>query len=341
MSKIRLGVIGCGGITKSSHISGLKELKDEINVTSVCDIIEDSAKLAGDFLEASYITTNYREMLDYVDAVLIALPHDLHYECGLFFANNKKHILMEKPLCNSEAECLSLIEAAEKSEITLMTAYPVRYWPEILKLKTEVDSGKYGRIIQMSVWTEQHTHYPDYHWGNTARLGGGQFFSHGCHYIDLLLFFLGNPVSGIHIGTRVGTEWLMEEGTSNAIIKFENGSLGYHFGTWGAAGTKMNYDFQIHCEKAMIEYDLKSGRVLLYEGLGKNEKITVLMDSSEYQGKRMQLEMNHFLECIKNKSKPQTNAEDSLQGLRVIWELYNAEKNGKIADLRGLGFKAN
>lgn len=125
-----------------------------------------------------------------MDAVLVALPHDLHYECGLFFANHKKHVLMEKPLCNSEEECLRLIDACHENGVTLMCAYPVRYWPGIVKLKELIDSGDYGKVIMMSVWTEQLTRYPDYHWGHTARLGGGQLFSNGCHYIDLLLWFL-------------------------------------------------------------------------------------------------------------------------------------------------------
>ena len=141
-----------------------------------------------------------------VDAVLIALPHDLHYECGLYFAGNKKHIMMEKPLCNTEEECLRLIDYCDEMGVVLMCAYPVRYWPGIVKLKELVDSGEYGKAFFMSVWTEQHTTRPMGHWLTTARLGGGQFFSHGCHYVDLLLWFFGQPVSGSHTGTNYGTE---------------------------------------------------------------------------------------------------------------------------------------
>ena len=84
-----------------------------------------------------------------------------------------------------------LIETCKEEGVTLMCAYPVRYWPGVVKLKEMIDSGEFGKVMQMSIWTEQLTKGLDETgWGNTARIGGGQFFSHGCHYIDLFLHFL-------------------------------------------------------------------------------------------------------------------------------------------------------
>mgnify|MGYP001192679654 FL=1 len=132
MGKIRLGLIGCGGMAKS-HLRGLLETSNEISVTSTCDIIPERAKEAAEIVGAEFSVTDYREMLDHVDAVLISLPHDLHFETGMFFLEGGKHVLMEKPMCNTEDECIRLIEAAEKSKKVLMTAYPVRYWPIVMK----------------------------------------------------------------------------------------------------------------------------------------------------------------------------------------------------------------
>ena len=222
MKTIRLGLIGCGSMMEA-HASNINKVEG-IEITTVCDIIRERAEKVAEALgNHPQIVTDFYTMGDDIDAILVALPHDLHYECGMFFARKKKHILMEKPLCNTEEECLHLIEACEEEGVTLMCAYPVPFWNDIVRLKELVDSGEFGRIIQMSVWTEQLTKGPsEWHWGNTARLGGGQFFSHGCHYVDLLLRFLGKPVEGSHFGTRVGTPWLLREGTSMAIFKFEN-----------------------------------------------------------------------------------------------------------------------
>jgi len=120
----------------------------------------------------------------------------------------------------------------------------MRCHPVAVRLKELVDARAYGDLFQLAVWTEQHTHYPPGHWAlEAAKLGGGQLFSHGCYYINLLLWFLGDPVEGTHVGTNYGTPWMEREGTSNVAIRFASGALGYHFGTWGARGTRLGYSF--------------------------------------------------------------------------------------------------
>ncbi|MBQ6697903.1 MAG: Gfo/Idh/MocA family oxidoreductase [Oscillospiraceae bacterium] len=346
MGKIRLGLIGCGGMMKN-HAAGIS-LLDNVEITAVCDVVKERAEDVATVLNSPYVTTDYTTMVDYVDAVLVVLPHHLHYQCGVFFARNKKHILMEKPLCNTEEECLKLISVCEEMKVTLMCAYPVRYWQGIVKLKELVDSGEFGKIMQMSIWTEQLTVLKETDWGASACLGGGQFFSHGCHYIDLLLWFCGNPVSGSHFGTNVGTPWLLKEGTSAVILKFENGAIGYHGATWGARGTRMGADFQIMTEKGLLEFEFESGEVRIYDGLVEHEpgkedmepqRCRVVWKRPNGVSKETQHEVAHFVDCVINKKKPQTDAYSALQGLRVIWKLYEAEKLGVVADLRGMGLE--
>ncbi len=353
MEKIRLGLVGCGGMM-AQHVQGVL-MVDTVEIVATCDIVEERAKTVADALGGKAKTfTNYVDMVDMVDAVMIALPHDLHFECGMFFAMNDKHILMEKPLCNSERECEILIEECEKRKLKLMCAYPVRFWPGIRKLKELIDSGEYGEVIQMSVWTEQLTginvRYDDptqnQVWSNTSRLGGGQLFSHGCHYVDIILWFLGEPVSGAHMGTRNGTPWMIEEGTSALVMKFEGGAVAYHGATWGARGTRLGYDFQIQTEKGMLEYDHKLGEVKLYNrnkihnpGQSETQEYEILWKREGKRSKETQYEIAHFADCVLNDKTPLTNGRSALQGLRVIWALYNAEKNNTLADLRGLGIK--
>ena len=352
MKKLRMGLVGCGRMM-AQHVKGVKFV-DNVEIVAVCDIIEENAKTVAEALgNDPAIFKDYRDMVDMIDAVMIALPHDLHFECGMFFALNDKHILMEKPLCNTERECEMLIETCESRGLKLMCAYPVRFYPGIIKLKELVDSGEYGQIIQMSIWTEQLTgseitfdRYCERQWVSTSRLGGGQLFSHGCHYVDLLIWFLGEPVSGSHLGTRNGTPWMINEGTSSLIMKFENGVVAYHGATWGARGTRMAYDFQIQTEKGMLEFENNSGEVRLYNGNGdhkpggatENQSYTVLWKRDGEKSKETQHEIKHFTECVLEDKTPLTNGRVALQGLRVIWELYNAEENGMLADLRGMGF---
>jgi predicted dehydrogenase len=141
MEKIRMGLIGCGRMM-STHAKAVNSCTEALEITAVCDVIQERAEAVARVLGNPSIYTDYRQMADEVDAVLVALPHDLHYECGMFFARQKKHIMMAKPLCNSEEGCLRLIEACEAEGVTLMFAYPVRYWPGVVKLKELIDSGE-------------------------------------------------------------------------------------------------------------------------------------------------------------------------------------------------------
>ena len=349
MEPLRVGLIGCGGMMRT-HAANVN-LVEDIEIVAVCDIIRKRAEAVAEILNHPYVTTDFEELTDKVDAVLVALPHDLHYECGVFFARHGKHVLMEKPLCNTEEECRSLIDICHENKVTLMCAYPVRYWPGIVKLKELIDSGEYGEIIQMSVWTEQLTgaewdNKPRRDWRQTARLGGGQFFSHGCHYVDLLLWFLGEPVSGIHFGTKNGTPWMLREGTSAATIKFKNGAIGYHGATWGARGTRLGYDFQIQTEKGLLDYVHREGKIYLYDGAqhhvpGREEttKYQVIWERPKEvaAGKTTCFEIAHFADCVRTGKTPLTSGEAALAGLRVIWAMYDAEAHGTVADLRGMG----
>ena len=350
MDRIRLGIIGCGGMGKS-HLAGMSEITDLADITAACDInpenLANAVQVLGEAAGHEVLAfADYKDMVDVVDAVVVVLPHHLHYEVGMFFARRGKHILMEKPMCNSEAECLNLIEACEENHVTLMTAYPVRYWPETIKMKELIDSGEYGELFNMSIWTEQYTNYTGKkEWPMTARrLGGGQFFSHGCHYVDILLWFLGNPVEGTHLGTNYGTPWMEREGTSNAIMKFESGAMGYHFGTWGARGTEHGYCFQLHTTKGLIDFHRSSGKIIFYENCNPDipsdvppeDKVHVLWEDPD-KTKKTQYETRHFLECIRDGKRPDTDGWASIQGLRCIWRMYEAEEKGTMADLRGLG----
>jgi len=351
MKKIRLGVIGCGGIMEKVHIDGLIADKDALEVTAVCDIVLEKAQKASEALGGTAkVYTNYKDMVDDVDAVSIALPHDLHYEVGMFFAAKGIHILMEKPICNHEEECNRLIKLSEEKGITFMCEYPKRYQPSMIKLKEIIDSGEYGKPYHMSVWTEQYTDDRSASWLSTARLGGGQLFSHGCHYTDLLLWFLGEPLEGSHMGTNFGTPWMIQEGTSTLGLKFKSGATAMHFATWGAKGTKMGYDYQVFMDSGkVLNYDEKTQEIRLYynekrweaekedtynlEDLVDDYRVIWNGNDETTAQKGLNRVYQEFVECINTGRESFTSGRRALESLRLIWKVYDAEKAHKVADL--------
>ncbi|HYE07995.1 MAG TPA: Gfo/Idh/MocA family oxidoreductase [Planctomycetota bacterium] len=331
MPAIRLGLIGCGNI-ESTHEAAALALAGDVEIVATADVQEDRAVRAARRVGARHAATRHADILPHVDAVVIALPHDLHHLVGLDCLTAGKHVLMEKPLAITERDCLELVRAGRQAGRVLMTGYLMRFHPLVLALKERIDAKVDGDAFQVSIWTEQHTEPPPGHWIRSAqRLGGGQFLSHGCHYVDLLLWLLGRPESGTHVGTRLGTPWLEGEGTSNAAIAFAGGAVGYHFGTWGARGTRLRSVIHVHATEGMLEADLSRGRLALVRGADER----VLLETGTVKPALAQLA--HFVASIRDGARPLTDGAASVQSLRVIWRLYDAERRGVVADLRGLG----
>ena len=340
---INLALIGCGSMG-NAHKQRLGSLADHMRVAVTVDVIAERAENAKAMLGADLATIDFREALPHVDAVLIATPHHLHHAIGMACIAAGKHVLMEKPLANSEAECVELITAAEQRDVILMVAYIQRYHPLIIRMGDLIKAKTYGEAFHVSMWTEQYTRFPeDDSWGHkAATLGGGQLFSHGCHYIDLMLDWMGEPIEGTHSGTNFGTPWMEREGTSDVSIKFESGALAYHGATWGARGTRLGYAFHAICTNGTLELDQYAGTLCLHQDndrhAGRAREPQVLASIAGGL-KHTDREMAHFLDCIERRRRPLTDGWHSLQSLRVIWRLYAAEQRGAVADLRGLGFK--
>jgi len=331
----KVALVGCGGM-ENSYERALRGLSDRVQVVATVDPVIGKAKRAAASVGAATAVTDYRQILDAVDAVILVIPHHLHHGIGLACLRAGKHVLIEKPLANTEAECQELIDAADQAGRTLMVAYPLRYHPTLLKLKELIDDKTLGEVIQASIWTEQLSNRGgEGGWTFSAdKLGGGQLFSHGCHYVDLLLWLLGDPVRGVHLGTHVGTEWMEGEGTSNITLEFASGALGYHFGTWGARGTKLGNSFHVHGTEGMADFDRTAGTLRIHRGNNVE-----LIERTDANSKNLPGELGEFLDCIETGARPRTDGLDSLQGLRIIWRLYEAEERNGFADLTGLGLQ--
>lgn len=342
--KHKLILIGCGGMAKT-HAARMETLEDRVEVAATVDIDLKKAQAVSDLLpNHPPVFADYHDALELGDVVLQVLPHHLHASCTIDCLDAGKHVLAEKPLANSKEECLAMMEAAKRNEKVLMTAYCMRFHPILREMRRLIREKVYGECFQLSIWTEQLTIREDAAWLHDRKLlGGGQLFSHGCHYIDLMLWMLGKPVKGTHCGSNKCTPWMDREGTSNVCLEFANGAMGYHFGTWGARGTRMGYSFQAHCEKGLIDFKLSENKLILrgkiaehIPGVPEECKEYVLMDMTNAPAKHTVEEMRHFLDCVDTGSTPETSPEQSLAGLEVIWELYKAEDENRLADFRNI-----
>ncbi len=330
---IRIGVIGCG-VFGSRHAQAIASLGDTARLVAVADPQSDAAaRLAAEFPEVRAFT-DYRDLLPEVDAVIVAAPHSAHVPIGRDALRAGRHVLMEKPLALTESDALELVSIADQHGVLLMCGYTLRFNPLVEALQSVVTSGRYGEAFHASVRTEQRGVQggPRGWRGNPAERGGGILFSHGCHYVDLLLAVLGDPLRGTFLGhPQPG----VAEHICEVTIDFAGGRIGRYFATEQARRPTGVNDFVVQCADATLELDLRGGRLQVLTA----DSVETMAEVPE-RAKFLHREQLHFLHCITAGERPITDARRALQSMRVIWRLYAAEQQGKYADLRGLGLDA-
>ena len=159
MAVVKLALIGCGGMS-AAHVRRFHLLRDRLQLVAAVDVDEARARQVREHLPDVRVATDHRSVLDLVDAVLVVLPHHLHHPVAKECLQAGKHVLLEKPMANSEAECLDLIATAARVDRNLMIAYCMRFHPVVAAMKDELDKQSFGEVFQVSIWTEQMTRYP-------------------------------------------------------------------------------------------------------------------------------------------------------------------------------------
>jgi predicted dehydrogenase len=317
MSKIRAAVVGLGkGLTHAEAF----HLSEHAELCWVVDLDENKAKEAAKQYNCNY-STDWLSVLDDVDAVSLCTPHHLHGPQALHAIRAGKHVILDKPLANSEAECLELIRTADEKGVTLMVGYILRFLPAVRKLKEIVDSGKFGQPINLSLWAKIYwPPAPDAWFSSKKMLGGGVLFAQGCHYMDIIIWLMGYPVQLNGLGTRNGTDWLEGEGTSHSIMRFSNGALGHLLMSWGMKYKETSRKLEINTTDALLSLDPKMEKI---EAITQNGR-EVLFDASKLPPPtcKAQDEIGHFLDCIRHGWKPETDGRESIQSLKAIWSTY-------------------
>lgn len=315
MKRIRTAVVGLNMGLAHAYAYGMSERSD---LRYVVDLDAEKAAKVAEELGCNY-TTDWKSILDEVDAISFATPHHLHYPMAMEAIAAGKHVLMEKPLANTEEECLNLIQAAEGRGVTLMLAYIVRFRPALQRLKEAIDNEEYGKPFNAHCWIEGYLNPAPGTWfSRKDTLGGGVLFSHGCHYIDLLQWLLGKPVEVAGLGTTLGTEWMEGEGTHHSIVKFESGALGHLVTSWGMKYKSKQPLMHIHTPEACYIVNREKLEVITEEG----RKVLYEPAEPPARNSRALAECDHFLECIQTGQRPLTDGHEGMKSHRIIWKLY-------------------
>lgn len=227
MSKIRVGMIGTGGISQV-HGRQLLEL-EEVDIVALCDTsAENREKFAAKFdLDDVLHFTDYREMLDEseLDAVVICSPHTLHFQQATDVLDKGLHVLIEKPMTCSSEEAEVLIATAEKAGKVMQVSYQRHFQPEFLFIREAIASGEIGKLTSITASLYQEwKQFTTGLWRQVPELsGGGMLMDSGSHIIDVLLWTTG--LTPAQVKPNLHLQGAPVEIDSFTSIRFEEGAV--------------------------------------------------------------------------------------------------------------------
>ena len=152
MTRLSIGIIGCGAIAQIQHLPHLRELSDEFEIGGLADLSPGLLEVVG----AEYGVPRERRFLDYHDLVqspidgVIVCPSGSHAAPSIAAAEAGKHVLVEKPMCTTVREAEAMVEAAERAGVTLMVAYMKRHEPAYRFAQRQVAEMSDVRFIQVN-----------------------------------------------------------------------------------------------------------------------------------------------------------------------------------------------
>jgi predicted dehydrogenase len=224
MAPVRIAVIGAGLIGRT-HIGVLRSGHSDYTLAAVADPSPAAAR-EGETL-GYQVYAGIDEMLDREkpDGAIVAVPNQLHVKVGLSCIARKIPIIVEKPIADSVAEALELVEAGERADVAILTGHHRRHNPIMRKAAEVISSGGIGRVVAANgLWlSHKPKDYFNVAWRREA--GGGVVLINAIHDIDCLRMLCGD-VETVSATTSNETRKFVVEDTAAAVLRFKNGALG-------------------------------------------------------------------------------------------------------------------
>ncbi len=229
---VRVALIGCGdiGILRAKALARTPNCR--LAVTADTDALK--AQAAAAVVPGAVAVTDWREAIRHdVDAVIISTPPSLHEEMCIASLEAGKHVLCEKPLARTPAECRAMVAAAEKSGKRLATGFNYRFYPSFKRAREILDSGKIGELDHIRSYGGYTATSHNQPWVHDAgTVGGGALRDIGIHIIDLTRDFLGDVATVHGVASNRVWEYPGCEDNGFALLTNSAGNIAAVHASW-------------------------------------------------------------------------------------------------------------
>jgi 1,5-anhydro-D-fructose reductase (1,5-anhydro-D-mannitol-forming) len=318
------GLIGCGDIARKRVAPALRDIEASDFVAVSRSNFEKAEEFAREFGARRWYK-DWRELIrdDEISAVYVATPVHLHAEQAIAAAEAGLHILCEKPMAMTTAECSRMIEAAEANGVKLGIAYYRRFYPVIDRLKSIIESGEIGKpvMVQLNAF-EKFDPAPSNPRGWLLKKeisGGGPMFDFGCHRIEVLINLFGFPwrTESLTSNHLLGRD---VEDTATAVFQFDNGAQGVLSVSHAAQEPQDTLMLFGTTGTARIPV-LNSGNITV-----SNEAGEQVADYAPHKNVHQPL-IEDFIDAIANNRGPKVDGRLGLDVNRVLEDIYRENEH--------------
>ena len=358
MEKLRIGIIGCGGIANGKHMPALSRLND-VEMVAFCDIVEERAKKAAlQFgTPGAVVFTDYEEMLKMdMDVVHVLTPNKSHSPITVAALEAGKHVMCEKPMAINTEEAEKMVDAAKRTGKKLTIGYQNRFRPDSMYLKKCIEAGDLGDIYYARALAIRRRAVPT--WGvflDAEQQGGGPLIDIGTHALDLTLWEMDNYEPEMVVGSvfrKLGDNensanawgpWdpkqFTVEDSAFGFVKMKNGATIVLESSWALNMIDANEAKTILCgDKAGADMLGKDGALRINGERFSRMYVTepaltagsVAFFEGDIGGRAEDVEARMWIDHVKDDSKPLVvKPEQALVVTRILEAIYESGKTGK------------
>ncbi len=352
--KVRVGIIGCGGIANGKHLPALSKIK-EVEIVGFCDLVEErAAKAAKEYgSKDAKVYKDYKDLLKdkSIDVVHVCTPNKSHSEISVAAMEAGKHVMCEKPMAKNAKDAEKMVEAAKRTGMKLTIGYQNRFRPDSLHLKEICDRGDLGKIYYAKAHAIRRRAVPT--WGvflDEEEQGGGPLIDIGTHALDLTLWMMNNYEPKSVVGTtyhelakkkNAANAWgpwdpkkFTVEDSAFGFIIMKDGATIILESSWALNSLDVGEAQTVLCGTEGGA-DMQNGLRINGEEFGRLFVKNVAVDLKGvdfYSGERLEphdVEARQWIDAIINDKDPLVKPEEAFVVTKILDAIYESAKTGK------------
>lgn len=337
---LQIAIVGCGAIFEN-HVAALESCP-HVELAALCDSDPSIAAAMKNKFSVPFFTS-FSEMLSMktLDAVHLCVPHWLHAPMAIEALQAGLHVLSEKPAALNMSQVAEMQSAQQKANKQVGICLQNRYNSSSQYIKEIVTQGGLGPVIGGRghvFWHRDAAYYQNGPWrGKWATEGGGVLINQAIHTLDLLTWFINQPVMSLRGSASTKYLWqtIEVEDTADILLEFENGTRGIFYATNG------------HVDNAPVEVEIlcQKGRIHLIGDTVKvtGEGIDCIQDFSagdilgkDYWGKGHKALIADFYDCLSENRQFPIDLQEGSKCLALVKGVYKSQQTGDAVPIQYL-----